>query len=300
MECQINDYSSFILVGIRFRYMLQTAIACYNHLHIQYILVELVEFLYCLLLSMLQLNITLAFFPNSERSNECIDFTILCFFFFCFFLSVYTRTYRNNALISNYGGVKLVLRKSSGFPSLLDSERKISIKNYSLCCDKILQNLKNILKCNLKILTNSSKSKNLLGSSSKKKNRCVIIITLRFITKHRCFILSNLLFMSKINWTHNTRAMLTYSNFVFKNRALCSVPSICIVKIVLFNKTIILYTRATKFPSSAMFRVVTPPRGHFGFLNGGRFKGGVGEVVSFQMRTKIGIMCQIKHLSTKH
>jgi len=36
--------------------------------------------------------------------------------------------------------------------------------------------------------------------------------------------------------------------------------------------------------------VVTPPRGHFGFLNGGRFKGGVGGVVSFQMRTKIGIM----------
>ncbi|KAF0771990.1 Uncharacterized protein FWK35_00000276 [Aphis craccivora] len=38
---------------------------------------------------------------NSERSDGCIDFTMLCFFFF---VSVYTRTCQNNASISNFGG----------------------------------------------------------------------------------------------------------------------------------------------------------------------------------------------------
>ncbi|KAF0682214.1 Uncharacterized protein FWK35_00033034, partial [Aphis craccivora] len=43
---------------------------------------------------------------NSERSEECIDFTMMCvlFFFFFFFVSVYSITSRNNAPISNYGG----------------------------------------------------------------------------------------------------------------------------------------------------------------------------------------------------
>ncbi|KAF0751138.1 Uncharacterized protein FWK35_00035219, partial [Aphis craccivora] len=44
---------------------------------------------------------------DSERSEECIDFTMMCvFFFFCFFVfvSVYSITSRNNAPISNYGG----------------------------------------------------------------------------------------------------------------------------------------------------------------------------------------------------
>ncbi|KAF0764593.1 Uncharacterized protein FWK35_00013863 [Aphis craccivora] len=35
---------------------------------------------------------------DSERSDECIDFTMLC----VFFLSEYTRTCRNNAPISNF------------------------------------------------------------------------------------------------------------------------------------------------------------------------------------------------------
>ncbi|KAF0753628.1 Uncharacterized protein FWK35_00008046 [Aphis craccivora] len=39
---------------------------------------------------------------DSERSNECIDFTMMCVFFF---VSVYSITSRNNALISNIGGV---------------------------------------------------------------------------------------------------------------------------------------------------------------------------------------------------
>ncbi|KAF0765180.1 Uncharacterized protein FWK35_00013239 [Aphis craccivora] len=38
---------------------------------------------------------------DSERSDECIDFTMLCVFF-C--VSVYTKKCRNNALISNFGG----------------------------------------------------------------------------------------------------------------------------------------------------------------------------------------------------
>ncbi|KAF0768688.1 Uncharacterized protein FWK35_00010805 [Aphis craccivora] len=42
------------------------------------------------------------FFLDSERNDECIDFTMLCVFFF---VSVYTfRKCRNNASISNYGG----------------------------------------------------------------------------------------------------------------------------------------------------------------------------------------------------
>ncbi|KAE9522819.1 hypothetical protein AGLY_016781, partial [Aphis glycines] len=42
---------------------------------------------------------------HSERSDECIDFTMMCvFFLFFFFVSVYSITSRNNAPISNYGG----------------------------------------------------------------------------------------------------------------------------------------------------------------------------------------------------
>ncbi|KAF0763844.1 Uncharacterized protein FWK35_00027506, partial [Aphis craccivora] len=42
---------------------------------------------------------------DSERSEECIDFTMMCVFFFFFvFVSVYSITSRNNAPVSNYGG----------------------------------------------------------------------------------------------------------------------------------------------------------------------------------------------------
>ncbi|KAF0748600.1 Uncharacterized protein FWK35_00030858 [Aphis craccivora] len=42
---------------------------------------------------------------DSERSEECIDFTMMCVFF-CFFVfvSVYSITSQNNAPISNNGG----------------------------------------------------------------------------------------------------------------------------------------------------------------------------------------------------
>ncbi|KAF0759534.1 Uncharacterized protein FWK35_00030372 [Aphis craccivora] len=39
---------------------------------------------------------------DSERSDECIDFTMLCVFCVC--VSVYTRTCRNNSSISNFRG----------------------------------------------------------------------------------------------------------------------------------------------------------------------------------------------------
>ncbi|KAF0760854.1 Uncharacterized protein FWK35_00018390, partial [Aphis craccivora] len=39
---------------------------------------------------------------NSEPSAECIDFTMMCVFFF--FVSVYSITSRNNAPISNFRG----------------------------------------------------------------------------------------------------------------------------------------------------------------------------------------------------
>ncbi|KAF0772210.1 Uncharacterized protein FWK35_00010054 [Aphis craccivora] len=40
------------------------------------------------------------FILDSERSEECIDFTMMC----VFFVSAYSITSRNNAPISNYGG----------------------------------------------------------------------------------------------------------------------------------------------------------------------------------------------------
>ncbi|KAF0712695.1 Uncharacterized protein FWK35_00023086 [Aphis craccivora] len=42
------------------------------------------------------------FYFDSERSEECIDFRMMCVFFV--FVSVYSITSRNNAPISNYGG----------------------------------------------------------------------------------------------------------------------------------------------------------------------------------------------------
>ena len=42
-------------------------------------------------------------FLDSERSDECIDFTMMCVFFFVF-VSVYSITSRNNAPISNFRG----------------------------------------------------------------------------------------------------------------------------------------------------------------------------------------------------
>ncbi|KAF0773278.1 Uncharacterized protein FWK35_00018753 [Aphis craccivora] len=50
-------------------------------------------------------------FLNSKQSDKCIDFTMLCVFFF-FFESVYTRTCRNNASIfnfSSFSGLKVNL-----------------------------------------------------------------------------------------------------------------------------------------------------------------------------------------------
>ncbi|KAF0755774.1 Uncharacterized protein FWK35_00031067, partial [Aphis craccivora] len=48
---------------------------------------------------------------DSERSEECIDFTMMCVFFFVF-VSVYSITSRNTAPISNYGGVNIFQRFS--------------------------------------------------------------------------------------------------------------------------------------------------------------------------------------------
>ncbi|KAF0770393.1 Uncharacterized protein FWK35_00014833 [Aphis craccivora] len=62
---------------------------------------------------------------NSERSEECIDFTMMCVFFF-FFVSVYSITSRNNAPISNYGGG---FRCKSEYPWCIIEVKKKQIKN---------------------------------------------------------------------------------------------------------------------------------------------------------------------------
>ncbi|KAF0774130.1 Uncharacterized protein FWK35_00002221 [Aphis craccivora] len=42
---------------------------------------------------------------DSERSDECIDFTMMCVFFLCVCVqTLYSITSRNNASISNFGG----------------------------------------------------------------------------------------------------------------------------------------------------------------------------------------------------
>ncbi|KAF0770106.1 Uncharacterized protein FWK35_00003940 [Aphis craccivora] len=58
---------------------------------------------YCLYENtVLRILTTLWYVLNSERSDECIDFTMSCgFFFLC--VSVYSITSRDNASISNFG-----------------------------------------------------------------------------------------------------------------------------------------------------------------------------------------------------
>ncbi|KAF0755214.1 Uncharacterized protein FWK35_00016244 [Aphis craccivora] len=55
----------------------------------------------CIVKSHVVLTSFLELKKDSERSDECIDFIMLCVFFF---VSVYMRKCRNNASISNYGG----------------------------------------------------------------------------------------------------------------------------------------------------------------------------------------------------
>ncbi|KAF0769532.1 Uncharacterized protein FWK35_00021206 [Aphis craccivora] len=66
---------------------------------------------------------------DSERSDECIDFTMFCVF--NFFVSVYTRTCQNNASFSNYGSGKMNLVGALGSvdKKILD---EIFIKNTTL------------------------------------------------------------------------------------------------------------------------------------------------------------------------
>ncbi|KAF0702576.1 Uncharacterized protein FWK35_00025123, partial [Aphis craccivora] len=64
---------------------------------------------------------------NSERSDECIDFTMLCFFFF--FVSVYTRKCGNNARISNFG-VGALGRSFFEIPNSFQKRREKPKKNY--------------------------------------------------------------------------------------------------------------------------------------------------------------------------
>ncbi|KAE9539810.1 hypothetical protein AGLY_005062 [Aphis glycines] len=63
---------------------------------------------------------------NSERSDECIDFTMKCVFFFVF-VSVYSITSRNNVSISNFGEV---LRKHfpTFFKKIEKNKKKVTKK----------------------------------------------------------------------------------------------------------------------------------------------------------------------------
>ncbi|KAF0767535.1 Uncharacterized protein FWK35_00002086 [Aphis craccivora] len=79
---------------------------------------------------------------DSERSDECINFTILCFFF----VSVYSITSRNNASFSNFGGGFrwkseypwcIIKVKSKRFPTVFKkiekNQKKVTEKREFLC-----------------------------------------------------------------------------------------------------------------------------------------------------------------------
>ncbi|KAF0773867.1 Uncharacterized protein FWK35_00005802 [Aphis craccivora] len=72
---------------------------------------------------------------NSERSEECIDFTMMCVFFF-FFVTVYSITSRNNAPISNFGGG---FRCKSEYPWYII---KVKSKHFPTVFKKIEKNKK--------------------------------------------------------------------------------------------------------------------------------------------------------------
>ncbi|KAF0715908.1 Uncharacterized protein FWK35_00031111 [Aphis craccivora] len=77
----------------------------------------------------------LIIFLDSERSDECIDFTMMCVVFFC--VSVYSITSRNNAPISNFGGG---FRCKSEYPWCII---KVKSKHFSTVFKKIEINKKN-------------------------------------------------------------------------------------------------------------------------------------------------------------
>ncbi|KAE9536738.1 hypothetical protein AGLY_006971 [Aphis glycines] len=74
---------------------------------------------------------------DSERSDECIDFTMMYIFFLFVFVSVYSITSRNNASISNFGsGFRwkskypwcIIEEKSKHFPTVFKKSRKTKKK----------------------------------------------------------------------------------------------------------------------------------------------------------------------------
>ncbi|KAE9524427.1 hypothetical protein AGLY_015148 [Aphis glycines] len=82
---------------------------------------------------------------DSERSDECIDFTMMCVFLFLF-VSMYSITSRNNAPISNYGGG---FRCKSEYPwCIIKGNKLISInknpkyKNYNILKKKLIKYIK--------------------------------------------------------------------------------------------------------------------------------------------------------------
>ncbi|KAE9537527.1 hypothetical protein AGLY_006550, partial [Aphis glycines] len=72
----------------------------------------------------------LTYLLHSERSDECIDFTMMCFLFVCLFVfeSVYSITSRNNASISNFGEVKSKYFPTVKFSKNREKQKKVTGK----------------------------------------------------------------------------------------------------------------------------------------------------------------------------
>ncbi|KAF0769731.1 Uncharacterized protein FWK35_00023678 [Aphis craccivora] len=86
---------------------------------------------------------SLSCFLDSERSNECIDFTMMFFFFLCL-CTLYSITSRNNAPISKYrGGFRckseypwcIIEVKSKHFPTVFKKIEKKNDGKREILCD---------------------------------------------------------------------------------------------------------------------------------------------------------------------
>ncbi|KAE9523060.1 hypothetical protein AGLY_016542 [Aphis glycines] len=134
-------------------------------------------------------------FSNSERSDECINFTMIIFFF----VSVYSITSRNNASISSFGGGfrwkseypwYIIEVKSKHFSTVfkkIEKNKKVKISNFHqiFIVGKIILDDQKNLKIEYKILENVTMSINFFDPIKILENfiqnsSYVILIRLKF------------------------------------------------------------------------------------------------------------------------
>ncbi|KAE9523574.1 hypothetical protein AGLY_016126 [Aphis glycines] len=126
---------------------------------------------------------------NSERSDECIDFTMM----YVFFVSVYSITSRNNASISNFGGG---FRWKSEYPWCII---EVKSKHFPTVFEKIEKNKKK----------NDGK-REFLRKTSFRPNRFFYMVVIQKLISYHCKYLK---FSPNVN---TTEIFNFYANFVDK------------------------------------------------------------------------------------